>query len=137
VIQVRNNAAITTPVSVVSAGTTIPFDTVVIATNNANTLSNNAINILVSGVYATYCAVNLANSTASEVTVTLTAYADGSAITGSAITATIPANGYCEIVLPWTLHIITAPSGTANVYWVVSGATCTITNATAIVNKYL
>lgn len=139
-LLVRNNAVLTTPLTVTATATKIPFDTVVYNTNSGILdfdKDNNAVNLLTPGCYGADATVVFANSSSSAaVTAVLAAYADGKAIPGATVTVTIAASSTAEIVLHWAVSAKAAPSGTAKIEWFISGAAGTINNAFTRVSKY-
>jgi len=130
-IEIRNKAAQTTPVAIPAAGAVVPFDTVVYTTNDLVTLSDNALSLLTPGAYSTACSAVLTNSGSADVTVSLAAYADGTAIPGASATLTVPAAGQATLTLPWILRVISAATGTADISWQISGGAVSLTNAYA------
>lgn len=135
-ITVRNNAALSSPVAIASVGSAVPFDTVVINTNNNASLDLNAIKIANVGVYGTHCAVTVSNAGSSDVTVTLALNAQGNPVSGASVAATVPASGTTDLIIDYPQRVISSESGTASLTWMLSGGSVNLTNAIATVFKY-
>ena len=135
-LLIRNNAVLTTPLAITTAATKVPFDTVVIRSNDTLALDDSTVVESVAGLYDTECSVTLENASSSAAaTVTLQAYADGTPVTGAKATATIAASSTGTIVLPWATRVIPAAYGTARLAWYLSGGAVNLTNAIAKIEK--
>lgn len=136
-IHVINEAILTTPITTLASGTAVPFDTIVLNTNGNLALSNTVIQEKVTGVYDTICQVCVQNSGSVSANVILTAYADGSPITGAFVEASIAANDYQFLTLNWPVNVIASTSGTATISWIISGGAISLINANATVFRHV
>ena len=135
-LLIRNNAVLTTPLAITATATKIPFDTVVLNTNDNLSLDDSQVVESVAGLYDSECSVTLDNASSSAAaTVTLQAYADGAPVTGAKATATIAASSSGSIVLPWATKVVPAISGTAKLTWYLSGGAVNLSNAIASVKR--
>ena len=95
----------------------------------------NSIQIKTPGKYKVDGIFTVYNSTAAAVTVNLQLYANGTAVTGTGITVTIPETGYSEVVIDKVIPVIAAVSGNVATLTFVSSTGATITNALVDVVK--
>lgn len=134
-IQIRNNAALTTPIAF-TTDAIVPFDTVDISTNGNLSLDNNRIAVNNPGVYDALCQVAVKNTSSSAAAqATLTAWADGKAIPGATVTATVASGADDSLILHSAVRVVSASAGTAHIHWQLSGAV-SLTNARAQVYMY-
>lgn len=138
-IHVTNKAVMTTPVATSASGTTVPFDTIVLNTNGNLDLLANTIQEKVTGVYDTICQVCVENtSTSAAATVTLKAFADGKAIDGAFVKATVPSSSGAQfLTINWPVNVVAANTGTASISWQISGGVVNIVNANATVFRHV
>ena len=135
-LRVRNNAVISTPLSVTITDTIVPFDTTDLATNDNCRLVNNTIEFTRLGYYNTELTIVLENSGSSSTDVEIVPVLNGVDKDTAFIRATIPAGATVTLSLPWIVNVIEAESGMANVSWELIGSGFTINNAYAEVYRY-
>ena len=135
-LLICNRSAETTPIAIPATDTQIPFDTTVLATNGNLVLNSNDVNAVAEGVYESICEVSVINSSSSAaVTVTLTAYADGKAVTDATASQTIGASERATLILPWATKVVSSQTGTAKIAWHLSGGAVNLNGAIARISK--
>lgn len=97
--------------------------------------STNGILLKVPGTYKVSGVFNVYNSDASSSNVSIQMYADGVAISGTQVYATVPAAGYEEIVIEKNVSAIPAKYGDTAAITFVSPSGCTVVSALADVYK--
>ena len=136
-IFLRNKGTQTTPISL-SVGTTIlPFDTLVCNTNSATAWNptNNSITMGAQGRYNANCTVDVISGT-SDSTVTLALLANGTAITGDSVSATIPGSYALPLSLDVPVNVETTSGSDSYLQWAVTvTSAATISNAFASVQR--
>lgn len=125
----------TTQQTVSADGVVALGSTTVVDGANRMVLSDNAIQLNSPGKYAISGLFDLYNSTSSAVDVKIQMYVNGTAISGSEYTITVPATGYSELVIQKVLNIIAAPYGNTAKVTFVSSTGATVNNALIDVYK--
>lgn len=102
---------------------------------NRMVFADGAIRLNTPGKYSINGLFSLYNSTSAATDVTVQMYANGSAISGSAYTVTVPSTGYAELVIKKTINAIVAPFGSTAKVTFVSSTGATVNNAVVDVYK--
>jgi hypothetical protein len=102
---------------------------------NRMVLTDGAIQINAVGKYSINGLFGLYNSTSAAVDATIQMYANGTAISGSSYTVTVPATGYTELVIKKTINVAPAPYGNAAKITFVSSTGATVNNTVVDVYK--
>lgn len=102
---------------------------------NRMVLTDGAIQINAVGKYSINGLFGLYNSTSAAVDASIQMYANGTAISGSSYTVTVPATGYAELVIKKTINVAPAPYGNAAKIAFVSSTGATVNNAVVDVYK--
>lgn len=125
----------TTQQTVATNGTVTLGSATIVDGVNRVILSDNAIQINNPGKYSISGLFDLYNSTSSAVDVKIQMYVNGTAISGSEYTITVPATGYSELNIQKILNIIAAPYGNTAKVTFVSSTGATVNNSLIDVYK--
>lgn len=125
----------TTQQTVAASGTINLGSATVVDGANRVVLTDNAVQINAPGKYSISGLFDLYNSTSSAVDVKIQMYVNGTAISGSEYTITVPATGYSELVIQKILNIIAAPYGNTAKVTFVSSTGATVNNSLIDVYK--
>lgn len=121
--------------TVSASGTVSLGSATVVDGANRVVLTDNAVQINTPGKYSISGLFDLYNSTSSAVDVKIQMYVNGTAISGSEYTITVPATGYSELVIQKILNIIAAPYGSTAKVTFVSSTGATVNNSLIDVYK--
>lgn len=125
----------TTQQTIAANGTVTLGSATVVDGVNRVVLSDNTIQINNPGKYSISGLFDLYNSTSSAVDVKIQMYVNGTAISGSEYTITVPATGYSELNIQKILNIIAAPYGNTAKVTFVSSTGATVNNSLIDVYK--
>lgn len=127
---------INTTQQTVSASGTVSLGSVSVSDRaNRMVFADGAIQLNTPGKYSINGLFSLYNSTSAATDVSVQMYANGSAISGSEYTVTVPATGYAELVIQKTINAIVAPFGSTAKVTFVSSTGATVNNAVVDVYK--
>lgn len=102
---------------------------------NRMVLTDGVIQVNAIGKYSINGLFGLYNLTSTAVDATIQMYANGTAISGSSYTVTVPATGYAELVIKKTINVAPAPYGNAAKIAFVSSTGATVNNTVVDVYK--
>lgn len=131
-IALRNKSATSTPISLPIGTTVVPFDTLICNTNSATSwnASINAIDMVSPGRYNARCTA-VVSCTAGG-TATLQLMANGMALPGYSVEASIEASGAVPMILALPITVERSAGSDAYLQWAITvSAASTLDNALA------